>query len=59
VHVQICGSKAEGLDMKGSDTDIMLLIGNAYENNGENVAEYLSYRYDSLMPDKEVVLHIR
>jgi predicted nucleotidyltransferase len=45
--MQICGSKAEGLDMKGSDTDIMLLIGNAYENNGENVAEYLSYRYDS------------
>ena len=35
----ICGSKAEGLDMKGSDTDIMILIGNAYENNGENVSE--------------------
>ena len=49
--MQISGSKAEGLDMKGSDTDIMVLIGNAYENNGENVAEYLSYRYDSLMPD--------
>ena len=49
--MQISGSKAEGLDMKGSDTDIMVLIGNAYENNGEHVTEYLSYRYDSLMPD--------
>jgi hypothetical protein len=35
--MQISGSKAEGLDMKGSDTDIMVLIGNAYENNGENL----------------------
>ena len=49
--MQISGSKAEGLDMKGSDTDIMVLIGNAYENNSENVAEFLSFTYDSLMPD--------
>jgi hypothetical protein len=51
ITMQISGSKAEGLDMKGSDTDIIMLFGNAYENNGENVTEYLSYRYDSLMPD--------
>ena len=31
--------------MKGSDTDIMSLCGNAYENNGEHVTEYPSYRY--------------
>ena len=49
--MQVSGSKAEGLDMKGSDTDIMMLCGNAHENNGEHVTEYLSFRYDSLMPD--------
>jgi hypothetical protein len=49
--MQISGSKAEGLDMKSSDTDIMGLIGNAYENNCENATEYLRFRYDSLMPD--------
>jgi len=49
--MHISGSKAEGLDMKDSDTDIMLLFGNAYENNGENVTEDLSYRFDSLLPD--------
>ena len=37
--------------MKDSDTDIMMLCGNAYENNSENVTEFLSFRYDSLMPD--------
>jgi hypothetical protein len=51
ITAHICGSKAEGLDMKGSDTDIMLLIGNAYENNGENVSEDLSCKFDSLMQD--------
>ena len=49
--MQISGSKAEGLDMKGSDTDIMILCENAYENNSENVTEFQSFRYDSLMPD--------
>jgi hypothetical protein len=41
-RLQISGSKAEGLDMKGSDTDIMILCGTAHENNGEHVTEYLS-----------------
>ncbi|CAC5384995.1 unnamed protein product [Mytilus coruscus] len=42
------GSRAEGLDMKGSDTDIMVIDGLAYENNIPT-GSLITYRYDSML----------
>ncbi|CAC5388110.1 SERINC1_3 [Mytilus coruscus] len=43
------GSRAEGLDMKGSDTDIMAIDGLAYESNVPTTGSYVTYRYDSML----------
>ncbi|VDI44977.1 Hypothetical predicted protein [Mytilus galloprovincialis] len=46
------GSKAEGLDMKGSDTDIMVIDSILKAYDGDDISNPLiSCRYDSMSPD--------
>ncbi|CAC5390603.1 unnamed protein product [Mytilus coruscus] len=46
------GSKAEGLDMKGSDTDIMMTDSTVKAYDGDDISNPLiSCRYDSMSPD--------
>ncbi|XP_076107325.1 uncharacterized protein LOC143075677 [Mytilus galloprovincialis] len=46
------GSKAEGLDMKGSDTDIMMTDSTIEAYEGDDKSNpLLSCRYDSMLPD--------
>lgn len=46
------GSRAEGLDMKGSDTDIMVIDGLAYESNIPTES-LITYRYDSMLHNSQ------
>lgn len=46
------GSRAEGLDMKGSDTDIMVIDGLAYESDIPT-GSLITYRYDSMLNNSQ------
>ncbi|XP_071142823.1 uncharacterized protein [Mytilus edulis] len=50
VFYQLIGSKAEGLDMSGSDTDVLVTINyNAFEKNDSHSLKMGDLEYDSLM----------